>query len=163
MWLPDDRLERSHFSFGTLVAGHAPDCLVIAGRNGSLTDELDEFIDQLGLSGHVALLGYREDIPDLLEAANVVVSPSDRGGGRCVARGHGGRAGRAGRKGPFAGSTTGRRSPGNHRQWFTVEHSAAALIEMNSTVLEKSCQCFRRDTTTRCCTIAPGAGSATGG
>jgi glycosyltransferase involved in cell wall biosynthesis len=49
---------------------------VIAGREGHATDELNRIAQQMRLNGHVRFLGHRDDIPDLLAAADVFVFPS---------------------------------------------------------------------------------------
>lgn len=51
----------------------------IAGE-GELHEHLQGVIDELGLSGRVKLLGYREDVAELYQAADVFVFPSMREG-----------------------------------------------------------------------------------
>ena len=50
--------------------------LLIAGREGNATSQLEEAIHRLGLGNHVTLLGHRTDIGDLLAAADVFCFPS---------------------------------------------------------------------------------------
>jgi glycosyltransferase involved in cell wall biosynthesis len=50
--------------------------LLIAGRVGNVSAELRELIDHLGLDDSITLLGHREDIGDLLSAADAFVFPS---------------------------------------------------------------------------------------
>lgn len=48
----------------------------IAGRDGSASEELAGTIESLGLASKVRLLGHREDVRELLEAADLFVFPS---------------------------------------------------------------------------------------
>ncbi|MBM4363337.1 MAG: glycosyltransferase, partial [Deltaproteobacteria bacterium] len=73
---------REEFQKGqsTLLAAAAalrrqhPDLVVlIAGRRGNVTGELDEQLARLGLEGAVRRLGHRDDVPDLLCAADLFV------------------------------------------------------------------------------------------
>jgi glycosyltransferase involved in cell wall biosynthesis len=50
--------------------------LLLAGRTGLATPKLEHLCTQAGLSGQVRFLGYREDIPDILAAADLFVFPS---------------------------------------------------------------------------------------
>jgi glycosyltransferase involved in cell wall biosynthesis len=59
-----------------LVAKHPRLVLLVAGRSGDVSDDLDRLCDRLGLKDHVHFLGHREDVPDLLAAADVFVLPS---------------------------------------------------------------------------------------
>jgi glycosyltransferase involved in cell wall biosynthesis len=59
-----------------VLAGAAGARLVVAGRDGNQTPLLRATADRLGLNGAVAFLGAREDVADLLSAADVVVIPS---------------------------------------------------------------------------------------
>lgn len=52
---------------------------IIAGK-GSLQEYLKNIIDELGMSKRVKLLGYRSDVAELYQAANVYVLPSVREG-----------------------------------------------------------------------------------
>jgi glycosyltransferase involved in cell wall biosynthesis len=59
-----------------LIERH-PDVLVlIVGRTGHSTAELERIVDSLDISDHVRFLGHRTDIPDLLAAADMFVFPS---------------------------------------------------------------------------------------
>jgi len=54
-----------------------PDVLVLlAGRRGHASAGIDRQIDTLGLGGHIRRLGHRDDVPDLLAAADVFVLSS---------------------------------------------------------------------------------------
>ncbi len=60
-----------------LVLRGRPDTkLLIAGRPGNQTQLLEEIVSRLGLAGVVSFLGVRDDVPDLLSAADVFVVPS---------------------------------------------------------------------------------------
>lgn len=50
--------------------------LVVAGREGNQTPLLRTAVERLGLAGAVRFLGVRDDVPDLLCAADVFVLPS---------------------------------------------------------------------------------------
>lgn len=50
--------------------------LLIAGRSGGASPDLARAHDRLGLGDRVRFLGYREDVPDLMAAADVFVFPS---------------------------------------------------------------------------------------
>ncbi|HZA85174.1 MAG TPA: glycosyltransferase [Actinomycetes bacterium] len=50
--------------------------LVVAGRDGNQTPLLRAAVRSLGLNGSVAFVGPRDDVPDLLCAADAVVIPS---------------------------------------------------------------------------------------
>jgi glycosyltransferase involved in cell wall biosynthesis len=50
--------------------------LVIAGRDGSVTQSLNTLADRLHVSDAVSFLGFRDDVPELLCAADVFVSAS---------------------------------------------------------------------------------------
>jgi len=59
----------------------APDAvLVVAGRQGNQTGELEGLIREAGLGRSVRLLGPRDDVADLLAAADVFMAPSRREG-----------------------------------------------------------------------------------
>jgi len=49
---------------------------LVAGRDGAATSELRERSERLALDGHLRFLGHREDVPDLLAAADVFAFPS---------------------------------------------------------------------------------------
>ena len=50
--------------------------LLVAGRKGEVSSEIEAMHARLGLGDRVTLLGHREDVPDLLAAADVFVFPS---------------------------------------------------------------------------------------
>ena len=68
-----DRLLEAH----VVVRTHHPGAvLVVAGREGNQSAELGAQADRLGLGDSVRFLGVRDDVPDLLCAADVFVLPS---------------------------------------------------------------------------------------
>lgn len=50
--------------------------VIIAGRRGNVSGEIDALARSLGLADVVRFLGHREDVPSLLAAADVFVFPS---------------------------------------------------------------------------------------
>jgi glycosyltransferase involved in cell wall biosynthesis len=54
--------------------------LIVAGRPGNQTPALLELVERLGLRDAVRFLGSRDDVPDLLCAADVLALPSRREG-----------------------------------------------------------------------------------
>lgn len=52
---------------------------IIAGKGG-LQEHLQSIIDELGMTGRVKLLGFRRDVAELYQAANIYVLPSIREG-----------------------------------------------------------------------------------
>ena len=63
-------------AFCQVVAQRPQSRLVIAGAAGSASASLRKRIAELGLDQHVMLLGRRDDVPQLLGAADVFVLPS---------------------------------------------------------------------------------------
>lgn len=59
-----------------LVSTRSRLVLLVAGRCGDVTEELQHLRDRLGLKGRVHFLGHREDVPDILAAADLFVFPS---------------------------------------------------------------------------------------
>jgi glycosyltransferase involved in cell wall biosynthesis len=59
-----------------LLANHPRLVLLIAGRDGHATAELQRTHRELELGGRVRFLGHRSDVPDILAAADVFVFPS---------------------------------------------------------------------------------------
>jgi glycosyltransferase involved in cell wall biosynthesis len=61
----------------SLVLADCPDArLVIAGRTGNATAELEAIVDRRRLAGRVQLLGARSDVADIIAAADAFVVPS---------------------------------------------------------------------------------------
>lgn len=59
------------------LAPHRPDLVVlVAGRSGGATARLDRLRRDLGLEATVRFLGHRDDVPDLLAAADVLAVSS---------------------------------------------------------------------------------------
>ena len=63
-----------------VVAAQPSVQLAIAGREGTVSPQLHQLRRHLGLEQVVHLLGSRDDVPDLLAAADIVVVPSRREG-----------------------------------------------------------------------------------
>ncbi len=60
-----------------LVAANRPDArLLIAGREGHATAEIDALIERLGVGDIVTMLGHRDDVPDVMAASDLFVFPS---------------------------------------------------------------------------------------
>lgn len=59
-----------------ISSAHPHLVLLMAGRQGNLTSELENLKNHLGLNGQVRFLGFRSDVPDLLAAADLFVFPS---------------------------------------------------------------------------------------
>ena len=54
-----------------------PDLVVLqAGRRGNVSHELEQAVRRSGVASRTRLLGHREDVPDLLAAADLFVFPS---------------------------------------------------------------------------------------
>lgn len=65
----------------TIVVEESPaSLLLLAGRNGTRSQQVRALISELGLGSNVRLLGVRDDVPDLLCAADAFVLPSRREG-----------------------------------------------------------------------------------
>jgi glycosyltransferase involved in cell wall biosynthesis len=54
--------------------------VLVAGREGNETGRLQALVSELGLADRVTFLGGRDDVPDLMVAADVLVVPSRREG-----------------------------------------------------------------------------------
>lgn len=63
-------------AFGQLLRVHPDAHLAVAGREGNATSRLQEAVAQLEHPHRVHLLGLRDDVPDLLAAADVLAVPS---------------------------------------------------------------------------------------
>ncbi len=59
-----------------ILAEHPNTRLLIAGREGSVSRELEAAIQRLELSSAITLLGHREDVGDLLAASDIFAFPS---------------------------------------------------------------------------------------
>lgn len=60
-----------------LLRAERPDArLMVAGRRGNVSPRLEEVMRRTGLDGQVRFLGHRDDVPDVLSAADVFVCPS---------------------------------------------------------------------------------------
>ena len=59
-----------------IAARHPEVVAVFAGRDGNSTGQLRELVERLSLERHVRFLGVRDDVPQLLAAADVFVFPS---------------------------------------------------------------------------------------
>ncbi len=62
------------------VVQRHPNVLLALAGDGELTCKLQQLADQLGLQEHVRFLGFRNDVPDLVHAADLFVLPSYREG-----------------------------------------------------------------------------------
>ena len=63
-------------AFAGVVVDHPRARLLIAGRQGHATAELEQLITALKLGSVVTLLGHRSDIPEVLAASDLFVFPS---------------------------------------------------------------------------------------
>ena len=57
-------------AFAYVVAAH-PDALLLLAGDGELRPQVEAAIAAHGLEQNVRILGFRDDIPDLLQAADV--------------------------------------------------------------------------------------------
>jgi glycosyltransferase involved in cell wall biosynthesis len=67
-------------SLPSVIARCASVLVIVAGREGRATDELQRIRDELGVERHINFLGERDDIGDLLSTADAFVLPSRREG-----------------------------------------------------------------------------------
>ena len=58
------------------IVRQAPECRLLIAGEGPLRPSLEALLAELGLAGHVRLLGNRNDVPQLLQLADVFVFPS---------------------------------------------------------------------------------------
>jgi len=63
-------------AMGLLVANHPDLVLLVAGRLGDVSGELESLRNRLGLQDQVQFLGHREDVPEILAVADLFVFPS---------------------------------------------------------------------------------------
>jgi glycosyltransferase involved in cell wall biosynthesis len=59
-----------------VLAAHPDARLLLAGRTGNASGRLDEVVRSARLDGQVTFLGHRDDVPEILAAADVFVFPS---------------------------------------------------------------------------------------
>jgi len=59
-----------------LASTHPHLVLLVAGRSGDVSGELESLRNHLGLQDRVQFLGHREDVPEILAAADLFVFPS---------------------------------------------------------------------------------------
>ncbi len=63
-------------AFARIADSFTDAVLVIAGRDGNASDSLRDLVDRSALGDKVMFLGHRDDVPDLLVAADMFVFPS---------------------------------------------------------------------------------------
>lgn len=63
-------------AMANLVEKQSNPTLFIAGRSGQVSPDLEKLKERLHLNGQVRFLGHREDIPEILAAADLFVFPS---------------------------------------------------------------------------------------
>jgi glycosyltransferase involved in cell wall biosynthesis len=63
-------------AMGMLVSSHPHLVLLVVGRSGDVSGELESHRNRLGLQDRVQFLGHREDVPEILAAADLFVFPS---------------------------------------------------------------------------------------
>jgi glycosyltransferase involved in cell wall biosynthesis len=63
-------------AIGTLLPAHPQLVLLVAGRTGDVSQDLERLHRQLRLGKHVCFLGHRTDVPEILAAADLFVFPS---------------------------------------------------------------------------------------
>lgn len=61
---------------GKLIPTHPRLVLLVAGRSGDVSPDLERLHQQLCLGKHVCFLGHRNDVPDILASADLFVFPS---------------------------------------------------------------------------------------
>jgi glycosyltransferase involved in cell wall biosynthesis len=61
---------------GKLIPAHPHLVLLVAGRSGDVSPNLERLHQQLCLGKHVRFLGHRNDVPDILASADLFVFPS---------------------------------------------------------------------------------------
>jgi len=59
------------------VVNHQPDSILLIAGDGELRSGIEERIDELALNGAVKMLGSRSDIPELMQAADCFLFPSN--------------------------------------------------------------------------------------
>ncbi len=75
-----------------LTAANVPDWqLLCVGKDYGVQGDLVTQVEKLGIASHVRFLGSRDDVPDLLGAADIGVAPShEEGFSNAILEGHGG-------------------------------------------------------------------------
>jgi glycosyltransferase involved in cell wall biosynthesis len=74
------RAQKAHHVFLRAAAqllAENPELTVLIAGDGPERPALEALVAELGISSNVRLLGYREDVPDVLRALDVAVSSSD--------------------------------------------------------------------------------------
>ena len=69
---------RTLFAAWETVATQLPDARLLVIGDGELARECRILVTRTGLSDSVSFLGFRQDVPDLLEAVDVLACPSER-------------------------------------------------------------------------------------
>ncbi len=73
---PQKALEVLLDAFKDVLAA-VPEAVLAIGGDGECRETLEHYAERLGISGHVRFLGWWQDVPGLLEAADVAVISSD--------------------------------------------------------------------------------------
>jgi glycosyltransferase involved in cell wall biosynthesis len=63
-------------AIGQLKPSNPDLLLLIAGRKGTVTTRLEQLTEKNGLNSNIRFLGHRDDVPDILAAADIFVFPS---------------------------------------------------------------------------------------
>ena len=69
---------RTLFAAWERVATQLPDARLLVIGDGELADECRSEVARTGLSDSVRFLGFRQDVPELLEGVDLLASPSER-------------------------------------------------------------------------------------
>lgn len=77
---PQKRIDVLVRAVATLQRRRPDITLAVAGKSGNASADLHRMVAELGLTGRVLFLGHRNDVPDLLCAADVYVMASGREG-----------------------------------------------------------------------------------
>jgi glycosyltransferase involved in cell wall biosynthesis len=63
-------------AFVKVVADHPNAHLLITGREGHSSAQLEQLMDSLGLGASITILGHRSDVPEVLAASDIFAFPS---------------------------------------------------------------------------------------